>query len=247
MHELDVDADAPNHNNTDDNVVSPPENYAYQLVAHELDKLKLVDFNINLDDPDQAANLCDDTAFTQGMPKLQSITTSSSLIAGIRIHPGMDDDRQNHNVSSDRPNICPSREECIAMRSKAKENQRNGAAVLVRLLTIFAMLVSSGRQALLLIPWPSRSTTTLLNSRFLDEELKKKVRAIKYEVPPWTTDASYEVITTSSTFNSDISLEDATKEFIDTSSSSLQSSTASPSCPTGVGGACFALPSGDGA
>ena len=94
-------------------------------------------------------------------------------MAGILIHPGMDDDRQNISASNDRPNICPSREEWIAMRSKAKENQRNGAAVLVRLLTIFAMLVSSGRQVLLLIPWPSRSSTTLLNSKRFDEELKK--------------------------------------------------------------------------
>ena len=80
-----------------------PENYAYQLVASELDKMKVVDFNINLDDPDQAANLCDDTAFMQGMPKLQSITPSSSLIVGILIHPGMDDDKQIQNISSDRP------------------------------------------------------------------------------------------------------------------------------------------------
>ena len=72
-------------------------------MAHELDKLKVVDFNINLDDPDQAANLCDDTAFMQGMPKLQSITPSSSLIVGILIHPGMDDDKQIQNISSDRP------------------------------------------------------------------------------------------------------------------------------------------------
>ena len=108
-----------------------------------------VDCNINLDDPDQAANLCDDTAFVQGMPKQQSITSSSSLIAGILIHPGMNDDKQIQNTSTDRPNVCPSREEWIALRSKAKENQRNGAAVLVRLLTIFAMLVSSGRRALL--------------------------------------------------------------------------------------------------
>ena len=63
-------------------------------MAHELDKLKVVDFNINLDDPDQAANLCDDTAFMQGMPKLQSITPSSSLVVEILIHPGMDDDKQ---------------------------------------------------------------------------------------------------------------------------------------------------------
>ena len=80
----------------------------------------------------------------QGMPKLQSITSSSSLIVGILIHPGMDDDKQIQNISSDRPNVCPSREEWIAMRSKAKDTQRNGAAVLVRLLAIFALLVRAG-------------------------------------------------------------------------------------------------------
>ena len=79
----------------------------FKLIANELDMLNVTYLNANLSDAEQSANLCGGTAFAQALPKLTSISSSSSLIAGILVRPCMDDDTAGQDIDKSRPNTCP--------------------------------------------------------------------------------------------------------------------------------------------
>ena len=100
------------------------------------------------------------------------------------------------------------------MKAEAKENQRSGAAILVRLITIMAMLIEAGCRTMLLAPWPPSSKEPLMNWKLLDEKIKSKVKAYKYEAPPWASEASSDIIANCDIFGGGDSQEDAMKNFI---------------------------------
>ena len=95
---------------------------------------------MNLTDAEQAANLCDDTAFTRGLPNIKSIIEGPSMMAGILIHPGMDESAASSGDEKHRVNTCPTQEEWVAMRAKAKEKQRSGAAELLPTVTSLTLI-----------------------------------------------------------------------------------------------------------
>ena len=76
---------------------------------------------MDLSDNGQAAHLCDDTAFAHKLPDIMKIIDSPFLNAGVLIHPGMDERKEIPISANDQSNNkCPTHEQWIAMRSKAK-------------------------------------------------------------------------------------------------------------------------------
>ena len=100
------------------------------------------------------------------------------------------------------------------MRAEAKENQRSGAAILARLITIMAMLDEAGCRTTLLAPWPSSSEESLMGSKLLEDRIQSNVNAYRYTVPPWSSEASYEIIASCDIFGGSDSLEEAMHNFI---------------------------------
>ena len=129
-----------------------PEGPAYELASAEFELHGITDFNVCLSDAAQIDNLCDDTAFAHSIPKFTNIADDDALTGGMLMHPGMkcDGDESESKSWEQRPNTCPSQAEWITMRSNAKESQRKAAAILVRVITIMAMIINAGKD----VDWP---------------------------------------------------------------------------------------------
>ena len=192
-----------------------PECPAYDLIAGEFEHRGIDDLNVNLSDIEQSGSFCGDTAFTQSLSKVKKIINDARTMAGIMIHPGMLENAPAPAHGEADANSCPSREQWIKLKSQAKESNRSMAAILVRMLTVLALLLNSGKQLMLMVPWPAGSEESVMKSKLMDETTKRRLKSVRYAVHPWADDATYEVITNSGVFNNEVSLEDAIKKFIE--------------------------------
>ena len=92
--------------------------------------------------------------------------------------------------------------------AKSKEAQRSNAALLIRMLTIRSLVIPSGKEVLLMVPWFRNSKGSLMASDLIDNNIKDTLTSSRYEVSPWQGDAAYEVVTNMSVDLSTYSLED---------------------------------------
>ena len=118
-----------------------PQGPILDLVSSALEGTGIVDHAIDLDDPEQVDNLCDDTCFTRAARKLKSVIQGGDFLAGLFMHPGMTPRRSDNQGK--------------------KEDSRKAAAILLRMLTIIGMIMSADKRALLIIPWPLGSDETI--------------------------------------------------------------------------------------
>ena len=119
---------------------------------------------------------------------------------------------------------------------------------MVGMITTLLTLRLAGKGVVLLTPWPSKSDDTLMTSKIIDDDAKKRLKSVRYVVPPWNEDATYEIITNSASFDDEASLEEAMLNFFSGAVATFNfDSIIKPILPVWRGGASFALPSGDGA
>ena len=104
------------------------------------------------------------------------------------------------------------------------------------MITILTLLLQAGKDVMLLIPWPSQSDDNIMSSKLIGDFIGDLLQLVKYVVPPWEEEASYEVVANSGAFDDKASLEDAMLNFFsDTVAASTSTSSAGPPCPSGVG------------
>ena len=118
--------------------VMPATCPAGKLVSDAMANMHVVEYLIDLDDNEQLDNLCDDTAFRSAAVKVKGIVEDPRCTAGVFIQPQMSIDAG-------------------ATIQSNKESTRKAAAILLRTLALLPLLVSAGREALWIVPWPAGS------------------------------------------------------------------------------------------
>ena len=129
-----------------------------------MEGLGLTDYNINLADEKVREELCDDTSFIRACARIRTIISSPVVSSGMIMHLGMtrEDGDDKKIPTSPRPNICPTREEWIAMKSNMQEAHRRDAALLLRLLSMIMLIITAGRDVFFIVPWPSSSSDRVM-------------------------------------------------------------------------------------
>ena len=103
-----------------------PQGPILDLVSSALEGTGVIDHAIDLDDPEQVGNLCDDTCFARATRKLRAVIGDGNFLAGLFTHPGMAPRRSDNKGK--------------------KEDSRKAAAILLRMLTIIGMAMSKRAQ-----------------------------------------------------------------------------------------------------
>ena len=110
---------------------------AYEVAQRTLDATQIVEHAIDLDDDRQVDELCDDTAFKSAAGRVKKLVNEVSFTVGLFAHTGMNID--------------------VKIKRESKEKIRRAAALLLRTVTLIAILLSADRKILWLVPWPSDS------------------------------------------------------------------------------------------
>ena len=178
-----------------------PRGPILDLVSSALEGTGIADHAIDLEDPEQVDNLCDDTCFSQATRKLRDLIADGNFLAGLFMHPGMTSQKSN--------------------KQGKKEDSRKAAAILLRMLAIIGMIISADKRTLLIVPWPLGSGETITDSKLITPDMLSKVHTTKYSAPPWQDDVEYELVTNFE-LDASISLEDVVRTFVTGNSDDTQ-------------------------
>ena len=219
------DADS-DHANVSTVFTVMPQNSAYELVSKCIADCGDEDAGIDLNDPEQVSTLCDDSAFAEASDKIRIVIHSPRTRLGILMRPGMSEVARQRNG-----------------RGEANEDERKLAAILVRLLSILSLLLSAGKDAILLVPWPGGSTSSLQESPLLHDNLKHRLSFRRFCSAPWHAECDYEVASSSYDLLDRDSLEDVLTTAV-ASERSADSDSGTLPRPIAVGGSASCHPRG---
>ena len=137
-----------------------PRGPAHEVAQKTLDATQIVEYAIDLNDARQVDDLCDDTAFKSAACRIKELVNQESFTVGLFAHPGMSIDAN--------------------IKHESKEKIRRAAALLLRTVTLIAILLAADRRILWLVPWPSDSDESILDSTLVDKRVSTRLASHRY-------------------------------------------------------------------